>query len=462
MFAVRSPINQHFAKVIPTKLALFATASLSVLALTAVAQNETDTDAEVSALEEIVVIGSLARREAQVGELTVPVDLLTQADLDNTGEFDLGAGLAKLVPSANYSRQSVGDGAILRAATLRGMSPDQTLVLINGKRRHNMAWLRILDGVIGYGTGGTDLAAIPSSAISRVEVLRDGAAAQYGSDAIAGVINLQMREEPEGADFSFYTGAGDANSSRLGGSVNGGLTLGDAGFLNVTMEWFTEDPIQRNGGNGGLDPNFQDELIVDSYPEQEGRFVFYNAGMPLDNGSELYSFGGISTREGRASGAYRFAFNYWEGLASGNDTWDFVVPNFINFHERNTHPLYPNGFLPYEESTIDDLSIVGGWRGNISSWEIDLSAGLGTNTYSFGVSNSVNASIGAHYLDQNPGASVVDIVANAGPTHGDSGGIEFDQTTVNLDLRRSFDDSALSALAVGFEARAESLPTNRR
>ena len=406
-------------------------------------------------IEEIVVLGSRTRVETLANELPVGVDAFQGADVLRSGEADLGAALTKLAPSFNYSRQAVGDGALLRAATLRGLSPDQTLVLINGKRRHNMAWLRVLDGVIGYGTGGTDLGAIPSTALARVEVLRDGASAQYGSDAIAGVINLELRDRADDGEFTVQGGTGDGNGSRVGAAFNGGVPLGDEGFVNVTAEWYKEEPLNRNGGNGGLDPDYQDRLITHSSPLNDSAFLFLNAELPFGDNSEVYGFGGLSRREGLASGAYRFRYNYWEGLQSGNDTWDFVVPNFINFHERNTHPVYPNGFLPYEESRIDDLSGVIGWRGTVSAWYIDLSGAYGRNEYRFGVSDTINASIGAHYLDRNPGAGIADIIANAGPTSGHSGGIEFDQLTLNLDVRRTFADSALSALAAGFEHRVE-------
>ena len=157
-----------------------------------------------------MVIGSRARIESRADELPVPVDLHHGLDVERTGELDLGAALTKLAPSFNYTRLSVGDGALLNAATLRGLAPDQTLVLVNGKRRHSMAWLRVLDGVIGYGTGGTDLRAIPSAAVARVEVLRDGAAAQYGSDAIAGVINLALKDTT-GGEVTVHGGrTGDA------------------------------------------------------------------------------------------------------------------------------------------------------------------------------------------------------------------------------------------------------------
>ena len=285
-------------------------------------------------------------------------------------------------------------------------------------------------------------------------MLRDGAAAQYGSDAIAGVINLELRERADGGEFTVHGGTGGASGSRQGLAFNGGVPLGTDGFLNVTAEWYEEDPLQRNGGNGGLDPDFQDELITDSAPLNDSAFLFLNAGAPIGDTGELYAFGGLSRREGRASGAYRFRYNYWEGLESGDDTWDFVVPNFINFHERNTHPVYPEGFLPYEESRIDDVSAVAGWRGAAAGWDLDLSAGYGRNEYGYGVSNTINASIGAHYLQRNPGASVEQVIANAGPLDGNSGGIEFDQLTLNFDVRRTF-AGPLSAFAAGLEHRVE-------
>ena len=411
---------------------------------------------EGRSLEEIVVVGSRARLESRADQLPVPVDVHHGLDLERTGEIDLGAALTKLAPSFNYTRLSVGDGALLNAATLRGLAPDQTLVLVNGKRRHSMAWIRVLDGVIGYGTGGTDLRAIPTAAVARVEVLRDGAAAQYGSDAIAGVINLALKEDTGGELIVHGGQSPDAGGRRMGMSFNGGITLGVDGFLNVTGEWYDADAFERNGGNGGHDPDYQDQLITTSSPFHGGQLLFVNAALPVGDDAELYAFGGVSRREGRSSGAYRFRYNYWQGIETGDDTWDFVVPTFINFHERNTHPVYPNGFLPYEESEISDISVVGGWRGPMGEWELDVSAAYGRNNFDFAASDTINASIGAQYLASNPGASVADIIANAGPLSGDSGGIEFDQLTLNLDLRRSFDDRVLTAVAAGLERRGES------
>ena len=406
-------------------------------------------------IEEIVVIGTRARLESQADELPVPVEVHHGFELARTGEIDLGAALTKLAPSFNYSRQSVGDGALLNAATLRGLAPDQTLVLVNGKRRHSMAWLRVLDGVIGYGTGGTDLRAIPSAAVERVEVLRDGAAAQYGSDAIAGVINVVLKEGMDHEIIVHSGSSGGTGGSTHGMSYNGGMYLAGGGFLNFTGEWYTGDSLRRNGGNGGYDPDYQDVLVSASSPSHAGRGLFFNGSFPFRIDAEIYAFGGISKRQGRSSGAYRFKYNYWDGIESGDETWDFVLPNFINFHERNTHPVYPEGFVPYEESDVGDHSLALGLRGPLRGWDMDLSVVFGRSGFEFGVSDSINASIGANYLAQNPGASVADVIANAGPLHGDSGGIEFKQRTTNLDIRRTLEGNFETAIAAGLETRRE-------
>ena len=435
-------------------------AGLYALAVPATVAEAGPETADAGRLEEVVVIGSRARIEVEADELPVPVDLYSETDLERVGEVDLAAALTKLAPSLNYSRTSVGDGGSFNPATLRGLSPDQTLVLVNGKRRHGMAWVRVLDGVIGWGSGGTDLRAIPSAALARVEVLRDGAAAQYGSDAIAGVINLVLRENAGGQVTAYMTGAGDGGGERVNLSFNGGVSIGAGGFLNVTAEWHDEQALRRNGGNGGHDPDFQDELIVDSAPRHDLTSLFFNGGIPLGNTGEIYAFGGLSSRKASSSGAYRFPYNYWEGLESGDATWDFVVPNFINFHERNTHPVYPDGFLPYEESDIEDLSIAGGMRNDVAGWDLDVSLSYGANEFAFSAANTINASIGAQYVADNPGADIAAIVANAGPLGGKSGSIEFSQLSLNVDVQREVDGPRVRAVAAGFEYRSETYRQN--
>ncbi len=433
---------------------------LVVITQNLLGQNDESSSSDDRTIEEVVVLGTLTRLESKAEELPVPVDVHNDFELDSTGEFDLGAALTKLAPSFNYSRHAVGDGALLTAATLRGMAPDQTLVLVNGKRRHSMAWLRVLDGVVGYGTGGTDLRSIPTAAVARVEVMRDGAAAQYGSDAIAGVINLALKQDTD-SELNLHAGqAPGADAGRVGMSFNGGMKLGFDGYINLTGEWYDNDPLHQYGGNGGFDPNYQDELVTYSSPDHTGQLFFINAALPVGEAGELYSFGGASLREGTSSGAARFRYKYWDGIKTGSDTLDFVLPNFINFHERNAHPVYPNGFVPYEESEISDTSLTLGWRTAMGHWNLDLSLGFGKNTFDFGVSNSINASIAAQYVLLNPDASVSDVIAHSGPTEGSSGGIEFAQTTFNVDIRRTFTDSFVSAFASGLERRQESYQQN--
>ena len=441
----------------------FCAALFVFLTITDVASaQEQEVEATVrSEIEHVIAVGSRSQDQNLTTDLAVAAAVISEETLRSSGELDLGASLTKLDSSFNYSRKSIGDGALMRSGALRGLSPDQTLVLVNGKRRHNMAWVRILDGDIGYGSGGTDFAALPASAIAKIEILRDGAAAQYGSDAIAGVINAELVERNSGGDISFHYGFGDANAATTGITLQKGLTLGEEGFFTATFELFEENPIMRNGGNGGLDPNYQHELIVDSSPDIGNLYLFANSAFPINDRVEAFAFGGISKRHGLASGAYRFRYDYWEGLQSGDATWDEILPAFVNFHERNTHPVYPSGFLPYEDSTIDDNSISVGFRGtrdNGLAWDLSVTSGF--NRFDFGVSNTINASIGAQYVQANPNATVSQIVANAGPTEGHSGGIEFRQTSWNLDVKRDLDRRTdrpfhAKAFAAGFEYRSE-------
>ena len=419
-------------------------------------QSEDSSTAISQPIEEMVVIGTRTKRESRVDDLPVFVAVHEPEDIQGTGEIDLGAALTKLSPSYNYARQATGDGALHSVATLRGLAPDQTLVLVNGKRRHGMAWHRILDAQVGYGSGGTDFRAIPAAAISRVEVLHDGAAAQYGSDAIAGVVSLQLKEQL-GHELVLHVGNtqnADGGSNAI--SYSGGVELGSDGLVNLTLEWHDTDSIRRYGGNGGYDPNYQDELITLSSPSHKGTSYFLNSVLPLSPTSEIYAFGGQSRRVGKSTGAYRFRFNYWNGVRTGVDQFDEILPRFITLHERNTHPVYPDGFLPLEESTISDDSMFIGWRGKLGEWEVDASVGHGRNRFDFGVSNTINASIGAQYLQLNPNASLSEIIANAGPREGDSGSIDLSQRTFNLDLRKSIEGSMLSGVAAGVELRHES------
>ena len=266
---------------------------------------------------------------------------------------------------------------------------------------------------MGEGASGTDMNAIPLAALKRVEVLRDGAAAQYGSDAIAGVINLQLKDSTDETTGSVQWGSTtEGDGDTLSASFNTGFELtDDGGFINLTFEYRDADRTNRaqrdTGGSSTIAPGTLSETIRWHTGDAETEFttLFYNAMIPLAGG-ELYSFGGLSNRTALGSGFYR----------------DF------NRVERNVPQVYPDGFLPNIDNEADDSSFAIGYRTGLDNdWRMDASVTYGVNEYGFTSRNTINSSIAAEYLFNNPAASDTDIAANAGPTSGFSGGFEFDQ-----------------------------------
>lgn len=383
-------------------------------------------DVPVLELEEIITIGTrVAGRTA--ADAAVPVDVINSEALTRNGFTELGQSLQSSAPSFNFSRTQVSDGSdLFRPATLRGLQPDQTLVLVNGKRRHNQSIFGN-QGTVGGGAAGIDMNAIPLIALQTVEVLRDGAAAQYGSDAIAGVINLKLKETvDETTAFVQWgsTGEGDGDVSTLG--INTGFELGnDGGFVNLSGEFRDFDQTNRA----------DDSLWHQGDAEGEFKSIFYNTMLPVGKG-ELYSFGGYSNRTALGSGFRRSA-----GSAAQN------VPQ-----------VYPDGFTPNIDNEASDTSIAVGYRQDLfKDWSIDTSVVYGKNEYEFASANTINPSIAAEYLFNNPGASDADIAANAGPGSGHSASFEFEQTTINLDITGeiAMGENPLY-LAVGAEYRDES------
>jgi iron complex outermembrane receptor protein len=314
----------------------------------------------------LVVVGSRARIQDPV-QLPVPVDIYGSEELSRLGDIDLGEALARIAPSFNSTRLTVGDGAAFHVATLRGMNPDQVLVLINGKRRHGIAFAKVLS-MLGMGTTGTDLRAIPVHAIDRIEVLREGAASQYGSDAIAGVINIVLKDHAAGSNWSTYLGRTSfGDGERLLTSGNVGLALGDrGGYLNFTGEYSRQTPSQRGGEAPtcfGPDPDYAPcadggkvmYLSRNGEPDYEGGAVMANAALPVARTIEFFAFGGFSRRSAVSDGLYRKA------------DW---VP-------RNVSYVNPDGFFPTEESDLTDASLAGGLRGQFDAWSAELSAGFG-------------------------------------------------------------------------------------
>jgi iron complex outermembrane receptor protein len=345
-----------------------------------------------------VVIGSRARHTT-AEELAVPVDVYTAEDIAQQGSTETSQILAALSPSINFPVQTVTDANdIVRPFTLRGLSPDHTLVLVNGWRRHQTALLNTFPLGSGAGSSGVDLNAIPGSAIERVEVLRDGASSQYGSDAIAGVVNIVMKEGQfapfVNASGGYYaTGKGykdDGQAVNLASGV--GIKLG-RGSIALFGEYLHRNPTNRAFPDGTLQDLFG---VTDSVNTTTGEIIqkrngvpepvnhlgdglerdllsFANLRMPLNasGSSEFYAFGGFSNRVGTGNGYYRKPLNY-----------------------RNWPSVYPNGFLPEFRPNVNDYSAAGGIRTSFSGWAFDVGAEYGRNTFDYRLRNTLNPSLG--------------------------------------------------------------------
>ena len=359
-------------------------------------------------IEEVITVGTRT-----VGRLAtdspVPVDAFDTDAFDRTGATEVGRALQLLAPSFNFSSSTISDGTdALRPATLRGLGPDQTLVLVNGKRRHGSALIHV-NGSVGRGTAGTDMNAIPISAIQRIEVLRDGAAAQYGSDAIAGVINIVLKDYEEGGDLSASIGEyseGDGETNVI--SYNQGFGVGDGGFFNFDIEYRDRGPTNRAGLNGNclyehlspcvdlgggilrqttepreINANRLNFRIGDADSEQLA--VTGNFGIPLSGAREFYAFATFSDRENLSGGFFREPDS---GADNPIFQFDGVTP--VN----NGEPFHPDGFSPSINTQIDDLSLNAGVTGETTGgWNWDASFGYGMNDFAFTIENSVNASL---------------------------------------------------------------------
>ncbi|HVE77853.1 MAG TPA: TonB-dependent receptor [Gemmatimonadaceae bacterium] len=385
----------------------------------------------VTALEEVAITGTRGE-ERTVLDAPVPIDVLTAADLKTTGRTETAQVIQALAPSFNFPRPTVADGTDhVRPATLRGLGPDQLLVLINGKRRHNSALVNV-NGTIGRGSTGVDLNAIPANMIERIEVLRDGAAAQYGSDAISGVINIILKSTSPGeasttvgSAYSDFGGDNVNDGEVFQGAANYGLPVGQNGFFQVGGEY------RDRGYTNRTRPDLRQQYFAGDAREatfnrinhRQGdaattdAVAMVNTGYTFGTGIQLYSFGAVSQRTGEAAGFFRRA----------ND-------------DRTVRLLHPDGFLPMISTDITDGSGTLGVRGTLAGVRWDLSGVFGQNAFFFNVENSNNASLG-----------------NASPTDFYVGSLKFAQTTVNLDLFREFalPTGAPFRVAAGAEFRAD-------
>ena len=385
--------------------------------------------------EALVVLGSRTARTAL--ETPVPVDVITDLEVRQTGQIEVNQILSFIAPSFNASHQTIADGTDhVNPASLRGLGPDQVLVLINGKRRHTSALVHV-NGTFGRGTVGVDLNAIPASAIERIEILRDGAAAQYGSDAIAGVINIVLKEQTESIQTNTLVGVtGEGDGQQVKQDANFGFKIGNSGFFNVTAEFFNREPTNRSGIYTGPiffknDPEADEAelrrrgLTRKDFSMKIGQAkaivgsAFFNTMVPLSENAEFYAFGGFSHRKGRATGFYRLP--YQEARVNLN--------------------VYPNGFLPEIHTEIRDQAFTAGLRGTRSGWDIDFSLTYGGNSFQFNIENSLNASMG-----------------ESSPTSFDAGQLRFRQATGNLDLVRLINTGGRLkslSLVLGSEFRVE-------
>ncbi len=431
--------------------------SLAVAAALVVLPQSNYALAEEPTLEEIVVTGTRAPgRSAE--DLPVPVDVLTAQDLENTGQTELGRMIQAIAPSFNFSSSAISDGTdALRPATLRGLGPDQTLVLVNGKRRHQAALIHVNTSV-GRGTAGVDMNAIPGASIKRIEVLRDGAAAQYGSDAIAGVINIVLRDADEGGRAYVSYGEYDENDGETYNlDLNAGLPLGDGGFVNMTFNYRDRDWTDRSGVQGDCvyggcvdtDGNGIDEIgdpreltfdrnsfrIGDAESEQYAFIA--NAAYNLGRG-ELYGFVTYSNRENESAAFYR---NPASGSSSYLDDGDNVIPD---------------GFLPKINSQIDDYSVDLGYQVDFNSGlGMDVSYTIGENQIDYDTKESINYSY-VNYLNFGEGLSDEEIRSTI-PRSSNAYKLELTLQTFNLGFHQEIGDLAL---AYGGEFRRDEYKIN--
>ncbi len=356
-------------------------------------------------LAEVQIVGSRNVNRSAT-KTAVPVDVLPMANLIQTmGQLDVNQVLQFSVPSFNANKQSGSDGSDhTDPATLRGLGPDQTLVLVNGKRRHQSSLVNIF-GTRGRGNTGTDLNAIPAYAIERVEVLRDGASAQYGSDAIAGVINVvTKRSVGTSLNQSFgIASRGDGGSSITG--LNYGKRFG-RGFVNVTGEYSSRAKTYRDAGD-------YREKYGDASSRNSG--IWLNSELPVGSFT-AYVFGGLNHRVGDA-----FAWT----RSAGDD--------------RNIPSIYPNGFNPQITATINDRSVTAGIKGKLNGWNSDLYASSGANRFGYFVHNTLNTSMGA-----------------TSPTEFEAGGFGLAQNLAGLSLNRYYGAKGKGVnVALGAEGRSE-------
>ena len=445
------------------------------------------------ALDQVVLIGTRNPSRTAVNS-AVPVDVLSVSEIaESSPQITVTEILNYAAPSFSSNPQTISDGTDhIAPASLRGLGPDQVLVLINGKRRHKTALVNT-NGTFGRGSVGTDLSAIPTNAIERIEILRDGAAAQYGSDAIAGVINIVLKKATNQLAIDMTTGANftsenyddSVDGEKINIGANYGLPIGEkGGFVNFTGNFnfrgatnrmrsyegqiFTGyNSIERVANNDGFD-------LLDLQTDVDAIKTYaQNAGLPSDVLAQVNAATGIpdlrtalnydnTDTELGFRGLDRSDFNMRVGNSQlrggqffGNleiplgGEGDFKLYSFgglgfkngnaagfyrLPFQSRNVTSVYLNGFLPEINSNIKDKAVAVGIRGKVGEWNVDLSNNTGINEFTYRISNSLNASL-----------------LNSTPFEADAGGYSYQENTSNLDVSRFYED-VMSGLSIAFGA----------
>ncbi len=430
-------------------------------------------DADEREVEEVVSVGTRGKPRS-VMESPAPVDVIPASEIINQGGTDLNDLVRNTVPSYNVNAQPISDAAtIVRPANLRGLAPDHTLVLVNGKRRHRAAVITWLGNGISNGSQGPDISAIPGMALKNLEVLRDGAAAQYGSDAIAGVMNFVLNDASEGGAAEVRYGqysAGDGDTYTFAGNI--GLPLGEDGFLNLTLEYGNTDPtdraVQRADAQALIDAGYQEvpqpHAQIWGTPIVDNDLKFWaNYGITLSDSVELYGHGNYNSKTVDGGFFYRNPTN--RGGVYSNDggqtllvgdltpddgvgcpvvTLDGVIPDPVAFQQVLDDPncftfqeLIPGGFTPRFGGDYTDVSFLAGLRGELENGLLwDASFYYGNNEVDFFINNTVNASYGPDT-----------------PRDFDPGAYEQEEINFNLDFNYPLTDNV--NLAFGAEHRTE-------
>ena len=407
-----------------TSMVALVLASMAAPALAAADDQETAA-AEGSKEDTTIIVTGTRRTDRTVAESAVPIDVFSADDFKAQPSPQLQSILKTLVPSFNQNRNLLGDAsAFVRPPNLRGLPADQILVLINGKRMHRSALVQVTGDSLNAGSQGPDLSQISSPAVSRIEVLRDGAAAQYGSDAIAGVINIGLNRSDSGYNLAARYGQtyrGDGEDLQL--SANAGFKLGDGGFFNITGEFIDQNVFDRSVRRPEIAPLIAAGITPPrptgnqlGQPSNRAYRVVWNAAVPVGDGDEVYMFGNYGWQRQSNDFNYRrpIAVSAQDiPLRPGTGTFSKSINSLWYLDRIGTDPvsgraifsetgrtfsetsIYPNGFVPVFEASIEDMSFVAGYKGSTEGGlKYDVTASFGRNQIRYFMYDTLNPSLG--------------------------------------------------------------------